>query len=114
MDFEAIAVGSETAGLVADHDHHRLRQQGFGPGAWAYTFGISALPLAALLKSRSGRSMAMLATSQGAHCRRRAACWTPARRTRAPLPAGSSGLSERSLRVRPLRPILADRKERSA
>ncbi|WP_204323110.1 hypothetical protein, partial [Streptococcus pneumoniae] len=25
-----------------------LREQPFGPSAWAYTFGISALPLAAL------------------------------------------------------------------
>lgn len=34
-----------------------LRQQPFGPGAWGYTFGISALPLAALRLIEQGAGM---------------------------------------------------------
>lgn len=40
-----------------------LREQGFGSGAWAYTFGVSALPLAAmrLVEQGAGASVVQLA-----------------------------------------------------
>ncbi|MCJ8141557.1 dicarboxylate transporter/tellurite-resistance protein TehA [Ancylobacter sp. A5.8] len=40
-----------------------LRQQPFGPGAWAYTFGVSALPLAALrlVEKGAGAPLAIMA-----------------------------------------------------
>lgn len=42
-----------------------LREQPFGPGAWAYTFGVSALPLAALklLEQGAGMPVNILAVS---------------------------------------------------
>lgn len=40
-----------------------LREQSFGPGAWSYTFGVSALPLAALrlVEQGAGAPVAQLA-----------------------------------------------------
>lgn len=40
-----------------------LREQGFGPGAWSYTFGVSALPLAAmrLVEQGAGAPVVQLA-----------------------------------------------------